>query len=70
MKMEGIMHFAAEWCTTNEVVILRCVSVSFFVVVREWQYKGILDDVDEQTWEEVSEDWNAFMAERCASRVV
>ena len=35
--------FAAEWCTTNEVVILRCVSVFFVVVVNEWQYKGILD---------------------------
>ena len=70
MKMEGIMNFAADWCTADEVVIFRCVSVSFLVVVNEWQYKGILDDTDEQTWEEVSEDWNAFLAERCSSPAV
>ena len=44
-KMEGIMTFAAEWCTTNDVVILRCVLASLFVVVNEWQYKDILDDI-------------------------
>ena len=68
--MEGIMHFAVEWCTTSEVVILRCVSVSVVVVVMEWEYKGILDDTDEQTWEVMSEDWNIFLAERCTSPAV
>ena len=34
------MSFAAERCTADEVVILRCVSVSFLVVVNEGQYKG------------------------------
>ena len=55
MKMEGIMNFAVDWCAADEVV-LRCVSVSFLVVVNEWQYKGILDEKDEQTWEDMSED--------------
>ena len=50
--MEGMMIFAAEWCTTDEVVILRCVSAPLFVVMNEWQYKDILDDVDKLTWEE------------------
>ena len=27
----------------------------------------MLDDIDEQTWEIMSEDWNAFLAERCTS---
>ena len=34
-EMDGIMTFAAEWCTTDEVLILRCVSASLFVVVNE-----------------------------------
>ena len=25
-KVEGVMNFAAEWCTADEVVMLRCVS--------------------------------------------
>ena len=33
----------------------------------EWQYKGILDSKDEPTWEEMSEDWNAFSAEWSSS---
>ena len=61
------MTFAAEWCTTNEVVILRCESASLFVVVNEWQYKDILDDRDKLTWEEMSEDWNACLSERSTS---
>ena len=48
--MEGIMTLAAEWCTTNEVVMLRCVSASLFVVVNEWQYKDIVDEKDKLTW--------------------
>ena len=64
------MPFAAEWCTTDEVVILRCVSASLFVVVNEWQYKDILDDIDQLTWEEMSQDWNAYLAERSTSPVV
>ena len=38
-------------------------SASLFVVVNEWQHKGILDDVDILTWEEMSEDWNAYLSE-------
>ena len=48
-KIEGIATFASEWCTTNEVVILRWVSASLFVVVNERQYKAILDDTDKLT---------------------
>ena len=51
-KMEEIMTFLAEWFTTDEVVILRCVSASLFVVVNEWQYKDILDEIDMLTWED------------------
>ena len=68
--IEGIVSFAAEWCTTNEAVILRCVSASLFVVVNEWQHKDILDDKDRLTWEEMSEDWNACLSERSTSPAV
>ena len=53
--MEGIMTFA-ERRTTNVVVVLRCVSASLFVMVNEWQYNDILDDIDKLSWEEMSED--------------
>ena len=44
-KMEGIMTIAAEWCTTNEVVILRCVSASLFVVVNEWPDDAVVSEM-------------------------
>ena len=58
------MSFAAGWCTSDEVVMLRCVSVSVPVVVKECEYKSILDETD------VSEGWNTFLAERCTSLAV
>ena len=70
MKMGRDHKLVAEWCTADGVVIFRCVSLSFLVVVNEWRYKGILDEKDERTWEEMSEDWNAFLVERCTSPAV
>ena len=67
MKTEGILSFAAEWCTADEVVMLRCVSVSALVEVKEWEYKSMMDDL---TWEVMSEDWNTFLAERCTRPTV
>ena len=50
--------------------MLRCASVSVPVVVKEREYKSILDEKDELTWEVMSEDWNAFLSERCTSLAV
>ena len=50
--------------------MLRCVSVSVLVVVKEWEYKSVLDDTDDLTWEVMSEGWNTFLAERCATTPV
>ena len=60
MKMEGMISFAAGWCAADEVVMLRCVSISVLVVVKEWENKSILDDIDDVTWEVMSEDWNTW----------
>ena len=54
----------------KEVVVLRCVSASLFVVVNEWQYKDILDEKDKLAWEKMSEDWNAYLSERSTSPAV
>ena len=59
-RTEGIMTFTADKCTTNEVVIVRSASASLFVVVNEWLHNDILDDKDDQTLEDMSEDWNVF----------
>ena len=68
MMMEGIMSFAAGWCTTNQVVKLRCESASVLELVKEWEHKGIVDDMDEQTWEVMPE--GNTLAERCARPAV
>ena len=31
--------------------------------MNDWQYQDILDDLDTLTWEELSEDWNAYLSE-------
>ena len=68
--MGGLMTFDAEWCTTNEVVILRSVSASLLVVVNEWQYLDILDDIGKLLWEVMSKDWNAYLSEKSTSPAV
>ena len=40
------------------------------MVVNEWQSKNIMDNIDKSTWEEMSEDWNAYLLERSTSSAV
>ena len=68
--MEGTVAWAADWCTNDEVVVLSCVSMSLFIVVKDWQYQNILDEIDEATWDEMSEDRNAFLSETSTSPAV
>ena len=51
--MEGIMNFVAEWV---------CVLTS--VWAREWQYKDILTEFDDQVWKELSEEWQKYLSEK------
>ena len=59
----GIVILAAEWFTAGEMVVLQCVSMPISVYVKEWQYKDILNDVDNLAWEDLSEEWSAHMSE-------
>ena len=44
-------------------MVLQSVSVLTSVYVREWQYKDILNDIDNQAWEDLSEDWHTYVSE-------
>ena len=56
------MILAAEWFTAGEMV-----SMPISVYVKEWQYKDILNDIDNLAWEDLSEEWSAHMSERSES---
>ena len=34
------------------------------VWAREWQYKELLSDLDDQVWTELSDDWQKFLSEK------
>ena len=44
-QMEGTMNFVSEWCVLTSVW------------AREWQYKDILTEFDDQVWKYLSEKW-------------
>ena len=44
--MEGIGILAAGWFTAGEMVVLQCVWMSISIEMKEWQYKDILNDIE------------------------
>ena len=55
--MESITSFVAEWLSLEEMKVLQVVSVLTSVWAREWQYKDVLNDIDDLMWEDLSEEW-------------
>ena len=68
--MEGVVAWAADWCTTDEAVVLKCVSMFLLMVVKDSHYQNIVGEIDKATRDELSEDWNADMSERSTSPAV
>ena len=50
------MNFVAGWFSLGEMMVPQGVSVLMSVRVKEWQYKDILNDIDDVMWEDLSED--------------
>ena len=55
-QMETMMSFLAEWFSLGEMKVMQGVSVLMSVRVSEWQYKDILNDIDDLMWEDSSDD--------------
>ena len=58
------MNFWAEWFSLDEMKVLQGVSMLTSVWAREWQYKDILTDFDDQVWKDLSEDWQMYLSEK------
>ena len=43
-------------------MVLQGVSVLMSVCVSEWQYKDILNDIDNLAWEDFSEEWHTHVS--------
>ena len=48
----------------REMMVLQDVSVLTSTYVKDWQYKDILNDIDNLAWEDLSEEWCAHISER------
>ena len=57
------MNFVAGWFSLGEMMVPQGVSVLMSVRVKEWQYKDILNDIDDVMWEDLSEDWQKYVSE-------
>ena len=62
-QMEGIMSFLAEWSSLEEMNALQGVCVLTSVWAREWQYKDVLTEFDDQVWKDVSDKWQKYLSE-------
>ena len=62
-QMESIMTLVAEWFSHGELMVPQGVSVLMSDYVREWQYEDILNDIDNQAWENLSEEWHTHTSE-------
>ena len=47
----------AEWFSHEEMIKLQGVSVSVSVNVREWQCKDTVDEIKDQVWDCLAEEW-------------
>ena len=65
--MESLVTLAAEWFSLGEMMVLQEVSVLISTYMKQWQYKDILNDIDNLAWEDLSEEWCAHMSERSES---
>ena len=63
-QMERFVNFVGEWFSLEEMKVLQCVSVLTSVWAREWQYKDILIDFDDQVWKDLSENWQSQRKEK------
>ena len=60
-EMEAIVILAAEIFTAGEIDILKQVSISLSVCLKEWQNRDTLYELDRETWKDMSEDWHTYM---------
>ena len=54
------MNFVAEWLSLEEMKALQGVLTS--VWAREWQFKDILNNFDDQVWKDLSEEWQKYLS--------
>ena len=59
--MESSATFAAEWFSHAEMIKLQCVSVLMSANLKEWQYKNIMDEDDNQVWDCSTDEWAEYM---------
>ena len=62
-SMEGVVNLVAEWFSHGEMVKLQGVSVLISVVLREWQCKDTLDEIEAPVWCNLAEGWAVYMYE-------
>ena len=67
--MEGTMTLVAEWSSLEELKAPQGVCVLTSVWAREWQYKELLSDLDDQVWRDLSVEWQKFLSEKEESLV-
>ena len=58
------MSSVAEWLSLEDMKALQGACVLTSVWVREWQYKDLLTDLDDQVWKELSEEWRKYLSEK------
>ena len=61
--MESAVTLTVEWLSHGEMIRLQGVSVLVSVNLREWQHKDTVDEIGDQVWDGLAEEWTVHMYE-------
>ena len=63
-KMDGTMTLGGRMVLLEEMKAQQGVCMLTSVWAREWQYKELLSDLDDQVWRDLSYDWQKYLSEK------
>ena len=63
LPMESVVTLIAEWFSLGEVIKLQELSALISVKLSDWQDKDTLDEIRDQVWNDLTEEWAVRMYE-------
>ena len=63
-QMESILHFVAECVSLEEMKALQGVCMLTSMWAGERQYEGLLSDLDDQVWRDLSDDLQKYLSKK------
>ena len=63
-QMESILSLVAEWVSVKEMKALQGACMGSSSMARDQQYEELLSSLDDQVWNELSDEWQRYLWEK------